>query len=245
MTVPVTATSTVPRGNTPTATPRPPRPRTPTVSALSVDADAPPGATARPTRITRESGVGGGLPDGTALIQVQVIVCPAGSGTATGFAPADDLQVWSLDPLPPGCRVAVAGEGMVRADRTAADGLPASTTLGQTDASGTIAMSVPMGTGSPTVTLSVPSAGSNAAMTVTVRSGRPTALRLTIHETGSATMAPSMSEGSGDGPAGIDAGGPALSGRAVGSPAGWYAVVALMVVSLAVAALGLRRAARR
>ena len=182
------------------------------------------------------------MPDGEGRIALRVIVCEPGAATTPiGFALAGDLTVGRGDPVPVGCRPAIAGEVVVRLEQTSADGLPASTALARTGVDGTVALTVPVGAGVESVNLSAMSAGGEVATTVALRSGRAVALDLAVAEW-TATAADRSATGS------------AGSGWAAGSvdrvpdrPAwavGWAAVAGVLLAPIVLVAGGLRRRRR-
>jgi len=225
-------------------TPRPARSRTPSGEALAASVARTETSTAA-ARPARDQVVDAGLPAGTALIQVRVVVCLT-SSPATGFALTDDLQVGSLEELPEGCRPADPGEVAVRFEGDSADGLPASTSLIRTGVGGAVSITVPVGAAPRTVRLTAASSGGNIVTTVSLRAGQSVALDLTVFGSADALTARPLNAALDTGWTGTVSGGAvAAADRSVESPANWYAVVLLLLTTTVVAAYGLRQIVRR
>lgn len=111
---------------------------------------------------------------------------------------------------------------------------------------GAVSIAVPVGTAPRTVRLTATSFESNAVTTLSLRAGQSVALDLTVVGPGDGLTARPLNAALDTGWTGTVSGGAVVAADwSVGSPANWYAVVLLLLTTLAVAAYGLRRAVHR
>ena len=178
------------------------------------------------------------------MVRIQVLTCLDTAGHPYGFALSDDLNVVTLNPPASGCRAALPGEVAVRAEAITADGMTAMVSTNRGD-NGTITVDLRPGA-AQTVRLTTMSATSDAAIAISVPPGQTRSLTLIVP---APDLAGDQAQTSADptGWTGGAASGLVFDGNTASSPAGWSALVGLLLAMLAlvivagVSALGNRR----